>query len=124
MKNAKQAFLASILDESKGERYGGLLLGKDGEPDRHIIKLPGDNDPANWQAQMEWAKSIGGELPTRRMQSLLIANLKEEFQPTWYWSCEQREAGSAWDQCFNRGDQLWDYTYGKCRAVAVRSVAI
>lgn len=122
MENAKQAFLTSILKE--GEKYAGILLGKNGEPDKHIIKLPGDNDPANWQAQMEWAKSIGGELPTRRMQSLLIANLKEEFQPTWYWSCEQREAGSAWNQFFFTGSQGWDCTDDKCRAVAVRSVAI
>lgn len=124
MENAKKEFLASILDESKGERYGGLLLGKDGEPDRHIIKLPGDNDAASWEKQMEWARSIGGDLPTRRMQSLLMANLKEELQPAWYWSCEQRDAGSAWSQLFYNGYQNWSLTYLKCRAVAVRSVPI
>ncbi len=122
MKNAKQAFLASILKE--GEKYAGILLGKDGEPDRHIIKLPGDNAAASWDEQMKWAKSIGGELPTRRMQPLLYANLKEEFQPTWYWSCEQRESGSAWGQYFDDGNQLWNFTLIKCRAVAVRSVVI
>ena len=122
MKNAKKEFLASILKE--GEKYAGILLGKNGEPDRHIIKLPGDNAAASWDEQMEWAKSIGGDLPTRRMQSLLAANLKEEFQPTWYWSGEQREAGSAWFQSFTNGSQYWFIKYSKCRAVAVRSIVI
>ena len=40
MKNAKDSFLASILKD--GEKYAGILLGKDGEPDLHIILLPGE----------------------------------------------------------------------------------
>lgn len=122
MKNAKQTFLDSILKE--GEKYAGILLGEDGEPDRHIIKLPGDHAPATWEEKMNWAKSRGGVLPTCRMQSLLHANLKKEFQPTWYWSGEQREAGSAWFQGFDNGGQGWGYACFKCRAVAVRSVVI
>ncbi len=122
MKNAKQAFLALILKE--GEKYAGILLGKDGEPDRHIILLPGAAESVNFDDAKKFAESIGGELPTRRMQSLLYANLKEKFQPTWYWSGEQRGSGSAWSQFFDDGSQSWGYTSGKCRAVAVRSIVI
>lgn len=122
MENAKQAFLASILKE--GEKYAGILLGKDGEPDRHIILLPGAAENVNFDDAKKFAESIGGELPTRRMQSLLFANLKEEFQPVWHWSGEQRESGSAWIQLFSSGGQYWGYTDVKCRAVAVRSVPI
>jgi hypothetical protein len=122
MINAKNAFLDSLLKE--GEKYGGLLLNKNGEPDEHIILLPGDNDAADWNTQMDWAASIGGKLPTRRMQALLVANLPEEFKPDWYWSGEQRESGSAWCQGFDDGYQGWSLTDCKCRARAVRSVAI
>lgn len=123
MSNAKKEFLGSLL--KKGEEYGGLLLGKNGEPDQHIILLPGDNDDADWQTQNEWAKSICGNLPTRREQALLFANLPEEFTPNWYWSGEQRGSGSAWFQYFPDGSQVWLGTSSKCRARAVRrSVAI
>ena len=122
MINAKNAFPESLL--KKGEKFGGLLLGKNGEPDEYVILLSGDNEEADWQTQMDWAASIGGKLPTRRMQALLFANLAEEFKPTWYWSGEQRSAGSAWCQGFSYGGQYWGLTYDKCRAVAVRSVPI
>jgi hypothetical protein len=40
MKNAKKTFLASIL--KKGEVYAGIILGKEGDPDHHLILLPSD----------------------------------------------------------------------------------
>ena len=122
MKNAKQEFLASIL--KPGEQYAGIILGKDGQPDHHLILLPGEAKNVNWEDAKKFASEAGGELPTRREQSLLYANLKEAFKPEWYWSGDQREAGSAWDQDFGNGNQCWDYTDDKCRARAVRSVAI
>lgn len=124
MKNAKQAFLASILKE--GEHYAGIILGKDGQPDHHLILLPGEAQGVNWDGAKEFATTAGGELPTRREQSLLYANLKEEFTPNWYWSGEQHAAssGSAWYQGFINGDQVWSYKDLKCRARAVRRIAI
>lgn len=109
-----------------GELYAGIILGKDGAPDHHLILLPGKADDVNWADAQAFAAAAGGELPTRREQSLLYANLKEEFEPRWYWSCEQHasNSGCAWRQYFGGGDQ--DY-YGKdCgfRARAVRRSVI
>src|SRR5262249_5501561 len=51
-----------------GERYAGLILGKDGEPGYHLILLPGEVEDKTWEQAKEWAASVGGELPTRREQ--------------------------------------------------------
>lgn len=118
MENAKQAFLAHILKE--GEKYAGLLLGKNGAPDQHIILLPGEAQAMNWDDAKKFAADAGGELPMRREQALLFANLPEEFTPNWYWSNTQRSAGSAWFQHFYDGYQHWLTTDNKCRARAVR----
>jgi len=123
MNTAKNAFLESLLKE--GEQYAGLLLGKNGAPDQHIILLPGEAKEVNWDDAKKFAADAGGELPTRREQSLLFANLPEEFTPDWHWSGEQRSAGSAWYQFFYGGGQGWYTTDSKCSARAVRrSVAI
>lgn len=123
MSNAKKEFLESLL--KKGEKYGGLLLGKNGDPDQHIILLPSEVQAVNWDEAKKFAAESGGELPTRREQALLFANLPEEFTPNWYWSGAQRGSGSAWGQGFSFGIQYWSYPGGECRARAVRrSVAI
>ncbi|CAJ0862505.1 hypothetical protein R77567_01654 [Ralstonia sp. LMG 32965] len=109
-----------------GERYAGLILGKDGEPDHHVILLPGDEAELNWDDAKKWAKDQGGELPSRREQSLLYANLKEEFQGTWYWSSEahERESGWAWYQVFNGGYQDITRQGPELRARAVRRLIL
>ncbi|WP_237772445.1 DUF1566 domain-containing protein [Herbaspirillum robiniae] len=117
----KAAFLASILKE--GEHYAGILLGKDGHPDQHIILLPGDVEK-DWEGSKSWAKSIGGELPNRREQSLLIANLKGEFKATWYWSSEPSGDGWAWCQSFSYGSQSIHHTGNALRARAVRRIIV
>ena len=106
-----------------GEIYAGLILGKEGQPDHHLFLLaakPGRQ--LKWEDAKIWAESVGGELPTRREQSLLIANLKEHFDPNWYWSSEQ-SAGNpsyAWVQHFYDGGQYGDHKSGEYRARAVR----
>jgi hypothetical protein len=99
MKTSKQKFLASIL--KKGELYAGIILGKDGEPDYHLILLAREEVYANWEAAKHFASTVGGELPTRREQSQLYANLKEEFQGHYYWSDEPHAAHSSYAWCHN-----------------------
>ena len=124
MSTAKAAWIAENL--KAGELYAGILLGKEGQPDQHIILLPGEAEGVKWLAAKEWAKKVGGELPTRREQALLFANLKEAFQPRWYWSGEQHAAysGYAWGQHFNDGYQIGNDTSYEGRARAVRRLAI
>jgi hypothetical protein len=109
-----------------GEHYAGILLGHDGEPDQHIILLPGDEGALTWKQARDWAESIHGRLPTRREQHLLIANLKNEFQRDWYWSSEEHasDSGYAWYQGFNGGSQHCTSKDDKLRARAVRSLII
>jgi len=64
----------------EGEHYAGVILGKGGEADHHLILLPGDLGDISWPGALDWAGSQGGELPNRRELSLLFANLREQFE--------------------------------------------
>jgi hypothetical protein len=105
----------------EGEIYAGAIIAPDGTG-HHIILLDGDNDGADWRTQMEWAKSIGGDLPDRIEQALLYAHLKDRFQETWYWSNTQHASDSAcaWSQLFYYGLQFYDGKSYEGRARAVR----
>lgn len=109
-----------------GEQYAGVILGKDGAPDHHLILLPGAAEDLTWEQAKEWAASVGGELPTRREQSLLFANLKEAFEGTWYWSSEQYAGFShyAWLQHFTVGNQVNLLKSSEFRARAVRRLVL
>lgn len=91
---------------AEGETYAGLILNEDGSPSHHLVLLPGETE-ATWADAKAWAAKAGGELPTRREQSLLFTNAKAGFQGRWYWSSEKHENGSgAWIQNFDHGIQL------------------
>jgi hypothetical protein len=88
--------------------------------------LPGDAADVSWPAANDWAANRGGELPTRRELSLLFANLREQFERSWYWSSEQHETRVqlVWGQNFASGIQT---VYGRPyrgHARAVRRVPI
>ena len=110
---------------NEGETYIGAIGNKSGDV-YHLILLPGDNDGASWKNAMDWAKSIGGDLPNRIEQAMLYAHHKEEFKKDWYWSCEQHAADSdyAWCQNFLYGYQDYSDVGSKLRARAVRRLPI
>ena len=108
-----------------GEIYIGAIGDAAGNL-HHVILLPGDNDDATHEAQLEWAKSIGGDLPSRIEQAMLWANHRDQFLKEWYWSNETHhsESGWAWSQYFCNGYQdLYDRRY-ELRARAVRRLPI
>jgi hypothetical protein len=109
----------------EGEQYAGLILGRDGAPDHHVILLPGDAEDVTWAAAQQWAALAGGELPSRRELSLLFANLKEQFHRVWYWSSEPSELRSqlVWGQNFTSGIQTMYGRPFRGRARAIRRVA-
>ncbi len=111
---------------NEGEHYAGIIIGKNGASSHHLILLPGEAEDMSWEQAKEWATNAGGQLPTRREQSLLYANLPEQFKPEWYWSCEQHAAlsGYAWMQDFGDGGQFSDHKSLTCRARAVRRLVI
>ena len=119
-----QALQLQPLNE--GETYIGAIGNKAGEV-YHVILLPGDNNDSDWQAAMDWAKSIGGDLPTRVEQAQMFATAKDEFKKDWYWSNEtcSWNTAYAWYQYFAYGTQsLGRKSYGDCRARAVRRLPI
>jgi hypothetical protein len=109
-----------------GEHYAGIIVGKEDEPSHHLILLPGEAESVTWKGSKDWAAEIGGELPTRREQSLLFANLHDQFQSAWYWSCEEHASDSAcaWIQDFGSGYQGNDRKGSEFRARAVRRLPI
>ena len=110
---------------NEGETYIGAIGNKNGDV-YHLILLPGDNDDASWKNAMDWAKSIGGDLPNRIEQAMLYAQHKEEFKKDWYWSCEQHASVSysAWCQYFGTGNQNSSRIIAELRARAVRRLPI
>ena len=118
--DAKAAFLAEHL--KTGEHYAGILLGKNGEPDHHLVVVAVNDNKADWKKQGSWAEAVGGEMPTRRELNLLRANLRELFKPDWYWSCETHESDSsyAWCRDFLSGSSDITHKGAALRAVAVR----
>ena len=116
----------NLLELAEGETYVGCIGDALGNL-RHVILLPGDNDVAPWEAQMEWAKSIGGDLPNRIEQAMLWATHRDQFQKDGYWSNETHhsESGWAWCQYFYHGGQYYRYyRLNELRARAVRRVPI
>jgi len=109
-----------------GEKFVGVIVSADGKYRHALILLPGEAEPNDWKAQMNWAASIGGDLPDRVESALLFATLRDEFKPEWYWSGEQRAASSdcAWVQDFGNGYQDDSRKSGYFRARAVRRVVI
>jgi hypothetical protein len=110
------------------EHYAGIIIGKNGEADYHLILMEGEAVNVNWQEANDWIakRNDSASLPTRREQSLLYANLKEAFKPTWYWSSEVHasNSGYAWCQNFDGGYQDYGNKSGKMRARAVRRILI
>lgn len=108
-----------------GETYIGLIGDANGEA-YHLVLLPGDNDDDTHQAQLEWAKSIGGDLPNRIEQSMLWANHRDQFKEDWYWSNElhHNDSSWAWFQKFTSGHQDDHFQTTELRARAVRRLPI
>ena len=122
---SKQLFLEQNLKQ--GEIYAGLILGKNGERDYHLVLLAAKPDKdLNWQAALDWAKSVGGFLPTLNEQSLLSANVKEQFSYLRYWSSTSLLGGGdcAWVHDFSLGFQYEDRKSNEYSARAVRRIYI
>ncbi|WP_186215873.1 DUF1566 domain-containing protein [Burkholderia gladioli] len=112
---------------AEGEIYLCGFVNANGDV-THTILLPGDNDDASWQAQLDWAKSIGGDLPTRAELVIAYEQHRDQFQAEAYWSntpdTDPGYSGCAWYQDFDDGYQD-DYRQSyEFRARAVRRLSI
>jgi hypothetical protein len=118
--------IADIPELRDGEKYVGAVISADGTRKHHIILLPGSMEEIKWQQAMEWAAKNGGELPDRVESALLFATMKDEFEPSWYWTREQPTSypDYAWDHYFGDGIQGSNPKSFEGRARAVRRVWI
>ena len=115
---------------AEGEIYIGAIGNQTGDV-YHLVLLPGDKDDAPQAAQIEWAKSIGGDLPNKLEAAMLFAHAKSEFKPEWYWTSETfvdpsdpDDTAWAWVQHFDGGDQRYNRKDDDYRARAVRRLPI
>jgi hypothetical protein len=111
---------------NEGETYVGAIGDRNGDV-YHLILLPGDKDDASFTEALEWAKSIGGDLPTKVEAALLFERAKDQFKPEWYWTNEtfvdpddEDNDRYAWCQTFGYGDQYTTHELYELRARAVR----
>lgn len=109
---------------NEGEKYAFSISLPNGKT-IHTILLPGE-EKKSWKDAMDWAKSLGGDLPDRAEQALLFKYMSEEFLPEWYWSNTQHVGVSdfAWYQDFDYGYQGNSYESSELRVRAVRRVTI
>ena len=125
----EEQFLAE--NRREGEEYAGIILGKNGEKDYHLFLLPDIAKNVTWAQAKDFARMCGGDLPTRREQSLLFANLKERFRPRFYWSgdalafdSDPLDFDEIWMQDFEQGHQFTCSVDTWSRARVVRRLEI
>lgn len=118
---------AATIELHPGERYAGPVLDADGRIKHHLVLLPERPEQRlSWQDAMAWAEGIGAQLPDRQEQALLFANCKPHMKQVWHWSCQEDEedASSAWDCCFDDGNQTSTHKSCELSAVAVRLIPV
>jgi len=121
----KKQFLK--IHQKEGELYVGLMLDRKNGRDYHLFLMPNQIDTRRlsrrcaWQVAMDWAKSLGGDLPSSTEQALLMANAPEEFEKQCFWSSTVAEnsPGLAWVRDFTNGAR---YCYSKLDIYRARAV--
>lgn len=104
---------------NEGETYLCGFVDANGDVE-HVAIVAINNERAEWQEQMGWAKALGADLMTRPELAVAFARHKALFQDAAYWSNEDAGDGFAWCQYFSLGDQYYHGQYTRLRAVAVR----
>jgi len=121
----EDAMTTQLPQLNEGEHLAGLCM-IDGKPNHWLILLPAAPDKdLNWQGAIDWAKSVGGELPTRFESALIFANLRDKVDlDNWHWTATPYAGDEryAWMQHFYYGSQLPGHEASAYRAVAVRRV--
>lgn len=115
-----------------GGIYVGLVRGRAGGPDTHLIVGPASGKELPWQKAVDFAYQLEVDghkdfgLPTRSEQAVLYGNVPELFEPDWYWSSEKSasHAGYAWSQHFTNGSQGYGHITSRLRARAVRRLTL
>jgi hypothetical protein len=103
---------AGLTTDKQGLHYAIVLL-----PDKPEKLMP-------WKKAMAWADGLGAALPTRPVAALLFANLNDQFEAYWHWTCEELDGSFAWGQDFGDGYQGSHRKSYEGRARAVRLIQL
>ena len=114
-----------------GGIFAGIIRGRDGGKDCALILGP-QLPESNWKDAQKKAAAVSVDghddfrLPFRKEQALLFANVADQFQERWYWSCERHADfdGYAWMQYFEDGNQGYDDVDDEFLACAVRVIPL
>lgn len=108
----------------EGEIYSGAIIGANGHGHHVILLSDHPKESMIWKEAMDWAKTVGGDLPTRIEQALLFSQKKAEFANSWHWSNMRRvaDADYVWCQGFYYGSQVYFHKDITLLARAVRRV--
>lgn len=127
MKFADLPALGAPLD---GGTFCGITTFEDGTWAALILLPDRPTGTFSWQAATDWAASVGGQLPTRLMATMLYANAKDQFDPRWYWTSSTLDADTgddddsvySWSCDFSYGILYYDPKSYEGGAVAVRLI--
>ena len=123
-----EALPLASLPALKQPLEGGVFCGVITLPDgKHYAVVKLDAKPEKrltWKAAMDWAKKVGGQLPSRAVAALLFSVAQDLFEPQWHWTCEPEGSSYAWFCGFPGGSQTYGGTSYEGCAVAVRLIPL
>lgn len=119
----------SLIDLPEvGQPLGnGIFAGLTTHAGQHCaIVLLADKPPTRlpWRKAMDWAESVGGQLPTRPMAAQLFAAVRTHLDPSWHWTADMDGASYAWSCYFTNGHQFSHHKSAEGGARAVRLIPI
>jgi len=117
------AALPPLGADLDGGKFAGLTTRKDGTH-AAVVLLPAKGEKLKWKAAIAWAKEQSGELPSRPVASLLFANVKDQLDDGWHWTCEEDDASYAWYCYFGSGRISSTLKSFEGSAVAVRLIPL
>lgn len=112
MKNTPTTIQYADLPALGADIDGGTFAGLTTKPDGShcaVILLPDKGKDLTWTKAKDWAKKVGGELPTRPVAALLFARVKPSLSPEWHWTADEYDASYAWNCRFSHGSQNNDH---------------
>ncbi len=104
--------------------FAGITTKHDGTHCAVVLLADKPAKDVTWKQAMVWAKKLDAELPARPVSALLFANLKDQFEARWHWTCEEQDSSYAWLQLFTSGYQFGYAKSFQARARAVRLIQL
>ena len=105
-----------------GERYAGIVLDAEEDPDYHLI-LTGDfKNRVTWRKAIDWASENGGALPNERDALMLCANFPFDFHGGGTCFIDDAEAHKVYDFGTRKARKVKQSTTGT--ALRVRRILI